>query len=287
MKPKRRQRRTVPGAYGFRISGLEASEADFLPVPADWPCLKVECRRGETAQAPPPGTVRVTDEHAELWLPGGDRIEVYREPLVVRVTTREPLPPEAILHPYLALPAAIASHWCGRLAFHGGAFAHRGRAWALFGDREAGKSATLGQLMRVGHAIVTDDVLIFDRTTVFAGPRAVDLRQDAAALLGGEELGIVGNRTRWRLRPAPSPPQLPLAGLIWLEWSDRLSIEPLDAEQRLRALIASSALAPPPDAALAYLDLVALPGWRFVRPAGVTQIDAHVDQLVTSLRAVA
>jgi hypothetical protein len=255
-----------------------------VPVPADWPCLQIERIRGKAAQPQAPGTLRIAAEHAELWLPGGDRIEVYRDPLTVRICSREAMRSEAILHPYLALPAAIASLWLGRLAFHGGAFAHRGRVWALLGDREAGKSATLGRLMRAGYAVITDDVLIVDQTRVFAGPRAVDLREDAAEALGGEELGIVGNRPRWRLRPEPSPPELPLAGLVWLEWGDSVRIEPLDAEQRLRALIASSALAPPRDAALAYLDLVALPGRRFVRSAGVTQIDGHVDQLLASLR---
>ncbi len=254
-----------------------------MPVPAEWPSLQIERVLGGVATPKPARTLRITDQYAELWLPAGDRIELFREPLTVRVTSRDPVHADAIAHPYLGLPAAIASGWRGRLAFHGGAFAHQGRAWALLGGRTAGKSATLGQLMRAGYPIVCDDVLIVDRTTAFAGPRAIDLREDAAALLGGQELGVVGNRTRWRLRPEPSPPELALAGLVLLEWGDSVRLEPLAAEERLRALAASSAFTHGREAAVAYLELAALPGWRYVRPAKVAQIEAQTDQLVASL----
>lgn len=272
------------GAYGFRITGLDQSAASLAAVPHAWPQLQVEFRHGVADQPKPPGTVRTAEDHAEVWLGAGDRIELRRDPLTVRFVTREPVPGDAVPHPFLALPAAIANRWLGRYSLHAGAFVHRDRAWALLGAREAGKSATLGYLMQQGHRILTDDVLIIDGTTVFAGPRSVDLRAEAAEL-GGEPLGFVGNRPRWRLRPQEGEPAVSLAGLVHLEWGDAARLEPLDSEARLRGLIGGSVFAPGPEAAAELLELAALPAWRFVRPPGLGRLGALSAQLLAGLDA--
>ncbi len=70
--------------------------------------------------------------------------------------------------------------------------------WGVLGDKTAGEHAA-----RVAgdprHRIASDDVLIVDGRTVLAGPRSVDLREEAA-----ERLGTV---SRWARSDAP-----PLAG---------------------------------------------------------------------------
>jgi len=255
----------------------------LVDVPSEWPQLLVRCSRGAADQPQPAGTVRIWEDRADVWLAGGDRMELLRDPLTLHVTSRQPIAPDAIIHPYLGLPATVTSRWLGRVAFHGGAFAHRGRAWVLLGAREAGKSATLGALMRAGHPVISDDVLIVEGTTLFAGPRSVDLRAEPAQQLGGEELGIVGNRTRWRLRPPPGPPQMELGGVIELEWGDGDRLEPLAPHERLQALIASSFPPPKADTAAALLEVAALPAWRYVRRRQLGQLEVQIARLVAEL----
>lgn len=121
-----------------------------------------------------------------------------------------------------------------------------------------------------------------DATTAFSGPRSVDLREDAAHL-GGQALGFVGNRPRWRLRPGDAPAAAPLGGLIRLDWGDSALIEPLAAEERLHTLVNGSALPPGEREALGLLELAALPAWRFVRPRNPAQLEKLTEELLAAL----
>lgn len=271
------------GAYGFRITGLESSDAYLTHVPGDWPELKIEHERGVAQDPEPPGTVRGGDDWASLWIPDGGQARLMRDPLRVKFTTRTRLSEDAIIHPYLGLPAAIASHWLGRLSLHAGAFVHDDRAWILLGDREAGKSATLAELSRRGIPVLTDDIVIVCNGSVFAGPRSVDLRAEAAEHVGGEPLGIIGNRPRWRVRPEPTMAKLQIGGVIRLAWGEPPRLESLDAKARLQVLAESSAIPPVEATAVELLGLAALPGWRFVRGVRIDELALRTDQLLAEL----
>lgn len=275
------------GVYGFEVDGLSEPERFLAPVDADAATLHVRHEpRGELNGDPPdPGTVRVEPDRAELWMSDGDRILVDRETLTARFVTRRRFEDQVILHPYLGLPASIASHWLGRQALHGGAFRLENRAWILVGDREAGKSSILAWLLQRGHHVVSDDIAIIDGGAVFAGPRSVDLRGTAADRLGGEHIGVVGNRDRWRLQPEVVPPRTPLAGVIHLEWGDTVAVEALTPAERLDAVVQHCVLRPRRDESLAYLELAALPAWRFTRPRTLDGLDEANAQLLAALAA--
>ena len=130
------------------------------------------------------------------------------------------------------------SRWLGREGFHGGGIVVDGGVWAVLGDKTAGKSTTLAWLARAGVGVVSDDVLIVDGETVLAGPRSIDLREEAAERLGtGELIGRVGARDRWRVTLAPIAAELPLRGWITLEWGEAVAVEPIRGAERLRALL--------------------------------------------------
>ena len=274
------------GVYGFAIEGLD-DPGGLVPADPRWPCLRV-VRAAPNSVVPggEAGAFHLDDQRAELWITKSDRIEVDRRTLTARFSTRERLSDDAILHPYLGLPASLASRWLGRQVFHGGAFALAGRAWALLGDKESGKSSTLAWFLRAGHQAVTDDVLILEGRQLFSGPRCVDLRPDAGERLGGEPLGMLGNRVRTRLRAGPAPPSAPLGGLVQLEWGESVRIEPLDPGDRLQALVRNSNLPPAREESAAFLELAALPGWRFVRPRDLDGMERANAQLLERLESV-
>lgn len=137
--------------------------------------------------------------------------------------------------------------------------------------------------MTRGHEVLSDDVLIIDDGRIFAGPRCIDLREDAASRFGGEDLGVLGSRGRWRLRPERAPASAPLGGLVHLEWGPTVSVEPVPPSERIPALINASVIRPSPAEAAAYLDLAALPAWRFVRPRDLSVADRANAQLVDAL----
>lgn len=226
----------------------------------------------------------MSDHDAVIWIADGGRMTLDRSSLRLRIRTPEPMTDEAILHPFLALPAAIAGRWAGRLGLHGGAFVHGEGAIAVLAEREGGKSSTLAALMRRGVPVVTDDVLVLDGLELFAGPRTVDLRADAAAVLGGEPYGVLGARERWRLEPPAVPPAVPLRGIVHLSWGDE-RLEPVDPADRLAALVGQCVFHPQRADALALLELVALPTWRLVRPPDIGRIERCVDQLLDGLPA--
>jgi hypothetical protein len=272
------------GAYGFAIDGLD-DPGDLLgPADPRWPTLRVERLVEERdGGGEPPGTVRVADGRAEIWIGDGGVVEVDRDTTTVSFRTRARLEDRLVVHPYLGLPASIASNWLGRQVLHGGGFARDGGAWALLGDKESGKSSTLGWLAARGLEILSDDILVIEDGSLFAGPRCIDLRPEAGALLGGQDVGMLGNRVRWRLRSGEAPASLPLAGIVHLEWGERMLVEPLDAADRLAGLIRNSVIRPDSGDAAPFLDLAALPTFRFVRPPELGALDVSGRTLLASL----
>jgi hypothetical protein len=269
------------GAYGLRIAGLDTPR--LQPADPAWPLLTIIRETPESGALEPPGTVIVTDDTATVWIADGGRIDIERATFTVTIRTAAPITDDAVLHPYLALPAAFAGHWLGRRALHGGAFVHGDGAWALLADKGGGKSSTLGALLRRGAEVVSDDILVLDQLSLFAGPRSVDLRDEAASVLGGEPLGVVGARSRWRLEPEVAALVTPLRGFVHLRWGDAVRLESLAPEDRLRELIWHFVLRPGREDALTLLELAALPAWRFERPQQLAQLDGCVDQLLTAL----
>lgn len=271
------------GAYGLRITGPADLEEHLVRVPLDWPELRLAIARpDQAAEQRPAGTMRIGEERAELWLADG-MITLQRRPLEVRFATHSRLSTDAILHPFLGLPAVIANQWLGRLALHAAGFVCDEGAYALLGPREAGKSSTLAALLRLGCRALTDDVLVVEQERAFAGPRSVDVREDVAPQLGGVPLGVLGSRKRWRLHPPAAPAVVPLSGLIVLAWGEHEVLEPLEAELRLQTLVSSLALVPGEASAPAILPLLALPAWRFTRRRGFDTIELVARRLLGAI----
>jgi hypothetical protein len=226
--------RTYRGTYGFRLDGAPGAASLLVEAPPDWPLLQVAWRRliGEG-----PREDRVSEDRIELVLRTGGWVEIERvEPRAV-FHLPAPLDDGALVHPYLAPVAALAARWFGRESFHAGAVVLRGGAWALVGDKGAGKSSTLAHLSLSGYDIVTDDMLILDEGRALAGPRCLDLRAETAGRLDlGTPLGVVGDRERWRMKLGPLVPSVPLRGWVVLGWDDRTQVSAIHGAGRLALL---------------------------------------------------
>jgi hypothetical protein len=275
------------GMYGLRMEGFTDAAALLVPAEASWPSLQVV--RAQPDSPPrrphdlPVHALRLDDRAAEVWFSDHDGLTIDQPTMCVQFITKRELSDDALAHPYLALPVAIASHWLGRLALHGSAFELNGRAWAMLGKKEAGKSSIVGWAFSRGHPTITDDLLVADGTTLFSGPRCIDLRDEAAAVLGGDGSQRTADRPKWRLRPGQVPGSLSIGGLVHLEWGPRVVVEPLEPVDRLRRIAANFVLGPDLTDAAAYLELASLPAFRFARPRDVRSIDGANDQLLDAL----
>jgi hypothetical protein len=265
------------GAYGLRISGVQGAESVLVRAEAGWPSLDVVTRIGALEAV---GEV-VDDDHARIRLRTGGWIELDRDRGLARYTVPAPLSTEELVHPFLAPAAAVCGYWHGRESIHAGGIALGSAAWAVVGDRLGGKSSLLAALAAEGTDIVCDDVLVIDGRGVFAGPRTVDLREDAAAQLGvGEAIGLAGARERWRLRLEPLDRHLTLGGFVFTEWADETGMRRLPASQTLERLFRNRSLRVPPRDPAAFLQLSALPAWELRRPRSWASLPAALELLL-------
>lgn len=254
----------LAGVYGIRLSGLDAARPLLVPAAPDWPSFELFNR---VEPGPYSEAEHADDRHAELRLRTGGRIFIDRSPGRAEFVTPRPLGAEELVHPYLAPVAAIVAHWNDRESVHAGAFVVDGRVWGVVGERESGKSSTLARVALDGGAIVSDDLLILERTKVFAGPRAIDLRKEPATRLDvGKSIGIAGARERWRLRLGPVPEELELAGWIHLAWGERVQAEPLKGRDRIARLLSQRGARLPSLSPEVLLDLASIPSWEVRRP---------------------
>jgi hypothetical protein len=265
------------GAYGIRLTGLEQAAPLLVPAAAGWPSFQLANR----VEPGPYDELELVDaERAELRLKTGGRIFIDRTASRAEFLTPRPLGPEELVHPYLAPVAAIVAHWEGRESIHAGAFAVAGRVWGVVGDRESGKSSTLARLALDGVTVVSDDLLILEGTRVLAGPRAIDLREAPASNLGvGTSIGVAGARERWRIRLAPVPLELELAGWIHLTWGDRVEAVRLEGRDRIERLLDQRGARLPSLAPSVLLDLASLPSWEVRRPQAWETLGETADCL--------
>jgi hypothetical protein len=268
------------GAYGLRLENVERARPLLVPAPPDWPGFRIERKLGRSDAE----YDVLSERKAVLKLQSGGEIVVERQRsratfvLPHRVGTAE------LVHPLLAPAAAVIAYWLGRECLHASGFVHGGRVWGLVGERGSGKSTTVAQLALDGIGIACDDLLVVEGLDVFAGPRSVDLRREAAGQLGvGEALGVVGARERWRLRIGGVASRLPLAGWVFLEWGKRIEATAVGAAERLTRLSANRAVRVPSQNPVALVELAALPAWELRRPEGWASLRGAVECLLETV----
>jgi hypothetical protein len=286
MPSTRPSTRLDSGAYGFRLRGLERAGDLLVAAPPRWPVLHVQVVVGDDGRR---AADRFDADRAELALPtAGGSVALDRAARSVVFTVPAAVDAAAIAHPFLAAPALIAAHWLGRETFHAGAFVLDGRAWGVVGDKGDGKSSLLAWLARRGLPVLADDVLVLDDGRALAGPRSIDLREDAAHRLAvGEPLGVIGARARWRVPLGPVDAEVPLAGWVALAWApagDPPVVRELRGAARLAALAPHRGVRLPPVAdGATLLELTGLPVLELRRARHWASADAAGEQLLAAL----
>jgi hypothetical protein len=266
------------GVYGLHLPDLPAASELLLEAPRTWIDWRVERLVGDGQP-----DEFVADDRARLRAEPDGWVEIDRAGARARFHFPQPPADRELVHPYLAATAGVIARWQGLQCFHAGAFVVDGRAWALLGDKGAGKSSLLAQLAAQGVPVLTDDVLVVRGTHGLAGPRCIDLRRaSAAALGGGEPLGVVGTRERWRLPLGPVAPEVPLGGWIRLAWGED-AIEPLPASEALAAIFASFTLRLEPVDPPALMDLLALPALLMQQRQRIEELSRTADRLLAHL----
>ncbi len=269
------------GAYGLRLTGIAAVQRLLQNVPESWPTLHVDRTSGVARSSHD----TISGERAVILLRNGGEVVIDRNPLRAVFRVPRELGDEELVHPYLAPVAAVVAWWLGRESLHAASFVVDSGAWALLGERESGKSSTLAAIGRAGYDLLADDVLVVDGRTVYAGPRTLDLRLDAARQLDtGAAIGVAGARERWRMNLEPVAHQAELCGLVFLEWGETSELVPLAAADRLQRVAASRALRIPPDPQR-LLQLAGVPSWLLRRPRvweSLPQAVESLERLVSS-----
>jgi hypothetical protein len=270
------------GAYGLRLHGLADElhlREGLVRAPEHWPAVSLEQR----IENPSPAPVVLNSEWARIPLAAGGHLLLDRRRRRATFVSPAPVEADILLHPALAVVGAIFSDWLGRHAIHAGAFVVDGEAWALLGERWAGKSSTLGWLAQAGSPILADDLVVIDGGTAFAGPRTLDLKTSSARYLGRDGNPVRGG-VRHRVTLDGVDAEMPLRGWIALSWGDVVEARPIPPAERLRVLIENLQVRRPGPGSAALLDLATVPGFEVQRPrrlAALPEAGAKVMDLAS------
>ena len=266
-------------AHGLRVEGFAADRHHLLEHPPGswWPAIRLD-------HEAPSSTASVGDTGASVTVPLGSgnalRLAGPRATFISESTPST----DMLIHPLLTTAAAGRNRLLGREVLHAGAVIIDGVAWALAGTNRAGKSTLAAALLKWNATVLTDDMLVLDGLTAFAGPRCADLREpdhveDLTAL------APVRDGLRWRHSLGPSAATAALGGVVFLAWHDSgpalLKVSPADRLARLALLRRWPFLPSTPGALLA---LAALPTFELRRSPRTAPADT-ADFLHRSLAA--
>ena len=241
---------TVAGAYGLRIAG--AADTEWLAVEAagHWPALELRLD-GDTTQ--------VDTRNLRATVARGTALADPVHPTLAR----------------LVLPVALAQ---GRDSLHAGALLGSAGAWAVVGTKQAGKSTLLAACARAGLQVLTDDALFIDGDLCLAGPRCIDLRPAPDRLTAGTTL-VRPATPRHRLTLAPVVAEAPLTGLLFLEWGEGPTLEPVGPSASTERLLQRRATDYLPYDPQVLMDLAGLPAHLLRRPREWEALDPTVELL--------
>ena len=273
---------SASGAYGLAVHGLESCRRLLPAADPGWPAVRIDSRELETRERPPQ---RLDDDEALIWTRDDGHALFDRRRGVVTAFRATALAPEELIHPLLARAGAVFGAWMGRYAFHAGTVVAGGRAWALLGGRESGKSTLLAALAAAGCGVLADDTLVLEDGRAFAGPRCIDLRDPAPKRLGvGDRVVPVRDPVRYRLALPAIAGEVALGGWIHLAWADSVEVKPIPPGERLGRLSRLRAWQPERDA-LALLDLAALPAFELRRPRSWEALARTADAVLNAVTA--
>ena len=98
------------GAYGFRVTGVDAGHGWLVPQDADAPLLRLERIVGPWPDRPR----LVSDVEIDIGLVEGVWLQARADSSTVRFTSERPLQDAELIHPFLAPAAALHWMWGGR-----------------------------------------------------------------------------------------------------------------------------------------------------------------------------
>lgn len=273
------------GAYGFVVDGIDDVLAMAVGAAADWWVLHLEAT--VVAGALPDGIFLGRDSASIRTASAHIRLNRRSRRILVRST--KPLSQTDLVHPCLWPAAAVFSRWRGAETFHAGAFLDEGGgAWAVLGDRQAGKSSLLAALALEGRHVVADDLLVVDSGGCYAGPRGIDLRPEAVGRLAiQDQTTPVRSTQRRRLMLAPSGGQFPLRGFIYLEWGKEVSLKTMTPGEHFGRLTAHRRVAGLGAEHGLLLDLAGLPALILRRPRAWSRLTEARDALLARVDDIA
>ncbi len=245
------------GAYGIGLAGAAADHPSLPIAPAAWPVWSITWSE-KSLEGP---------EVERYPLPDGGAVSLDPESRSAVVSGLPEPSVSAILHPWLSFVATVVAHRRGSATFHAGAFVHDGRAWAVLGEKHAGKTSTLAWLSQNGDVVTSDDLVVLDGLTSLSGPGCLDLRRPTAEHLGvGERDTPLPGRERWRLWLPPPPATHRFAGFLLPAWGERSEIAPVAPRQRIEEVVRHRAYLAPEGGEAGLLALAGLPVLRWTRP---------------------
>ena len=262
--------------YGLHVTGVTGPG---LPPATGQARPRVDISHAEHGREP----ARIGTDQAVLDLPESRQLHLHRD-RGTATFTGPPLNQDELIHPYLGAAASVFSRWAGREVYHAGAFVCGGMAWAIVGEREAGKSTLLATLAARQLPVLADDMVVTDGYQAFCGPRTIDLRHPLPGTTG--PLTSARAASRWRLSLPPLPVAVPLGGWIYLRWHTEVAMAAVPASDLVARLAARRSWSGLPSDPQTLLALASRPGWDLMRPADWACMDQAVDLMLCTLPSV-
>jgi hypothetical protein len=257
------------------------------------------------ALAPLPDLPRLTgqvtvDAHTFRFTAPDAAVFEARAGNAISVCPTTPSDPAAIRAHLLGSVIGALLHQRGLLPLHASVVAIGEHAIAFTGKSGAGKSTLALDLQQRGHPIIGDDLcaIRLDGALPVTSTGVTRLKLWAPSLHaaghgteGLEPIAAREDKYHWPASGAVADMTLPLAAIVTLDWSDDLSVTPLNGADAVGALVSNTfrgVLVEPMGIGPAHLARCAavarsVPVMRLTRPRDLAAVGATVDAVIDAL----